>query len=67
MSMQIVMICRCDGCGVELACAEPTASGVNEARWAINRHLEKTGGMRQEVYSRPTRHYCAECADRPKP
>lgn len=63
MSIKITMLCTCDGCGVEIAMAEPKASEVNIARWRINDHLKKTGGVRREQMSRPTKHYCASCAD----
>lgn len=63
MSIRYTMTCVCDGCGVEMAKSEPRASGIDSARWAINRRLKEIGAMTRELYRRPTRHYCKICAD----
>lgn len=58
------LLMTCDGCGSELAKAEPCATDINSARWAMNDHLAKTGGFRRERWRGRTLHYCGGCADR---
>jgi len=63
MSLKITMTCICDGCKKELAMAEPGTTGIDSARWAIQRHLTKIGGMERQLFRRKTKHYCKNCAD----
>lgn len=57
------MVCTCDGCNARLAQSEPSASKIDSARHAIDKHLKSVGAISQKVMSRPTKHFCKDCAD----
>lgn len=65
--IKYTMLCTCDGCGNEICKGQPSATSINSTRWKMDNFIRKNGGMIQEVYMRPTKHFCGNCADRAIP
>lgn len=66
MSYSYTMTVKCDGCGYRLRDAIISIrSDLEGMRWKWNKEMQKEGVMFREQWRKPTKIYCAMCADGP--